>query len=310
MKIKRNQPCPCGSGKKYKKCCLDKFNFKTKSRSSHWMKKDVEKLSTAEIIFKLIDFGIEITLDSFKKETKNFYSAEYLSEYWFDRYNLNIRGFDEDFPWIGAWVLWERVDTKYKCDEEISDLMDKGYHYAYQEGNSIEACKIWNKVWKELKIRFKGVNINSLQKAQKNFRGDQFLSNWIQDFEEELTKAGKKEKKYYQMKINLIDEFFKLLPKSDDLIIKNFKRSRAEAYFGLQKIEKAEKAFEKIIREHPNWVWGYIGWGDNYWDSIFNTSGIIDEKKAEKIYKKALQCDADYADILVVKERLEDLKSN
>ncbi len=26
MKIKRNQPCPCGSGKKYKKCCLNKQN--------------------------------------------------------------------------------------------------------------------------------------------------------------------------------------------------------------------------------------------------------------------------------------------
>ncbi|MCI5125147.1 MAG: hypothetical protein D3925_11900 [Candidatus Electrothrix sp. AR5] len=22
MKVKRNQPCPCGSGKKFKKCCL------------------------------------------------------------------------------------------------------------------------------------------------------------------------------------------------------------------------------------------------------------------------------------------------
>jgi len=24
MKVGRNQPCPCGSGKKYKKCCLSK----------------------------------------------------------------------------------------------------------------------------------------------------------------------------------------------------------------------------------------------------------------------------------------------
>ena len=24
MKIGRNDPCPCGSGKKYKKCCLNK----------------------------------------------------------------------------------------------------------------------------------------------------------------------------------------------------------------------------------------------------------------------------------------------
>ncbi len=26
MKIGRNEPCPCGSGKKYKKCCYDKDN--------------------------------------------------------------------------------------------------------------------------------------------------------------------------------------------------------------------------------------------------------------------------------------------
>jgi len=28
MKVGRNDPCPCGSGKKYKKCCLDKQNFR------------------------------------------------------------------------------------------------------------------------------------------------------------------------------------------------------------------------------------------------------------------------------------------
>jgi hypothetical protein len=27
VKIGRNEPCPCGSGKKYKKCCLDKRNL-------------------------------------------------------------------------------------------------------------------------------------------------------------------------------------------------------------------------------------------------------------------------------------------
>ena len=25
LKIQRNEPCPCGSGKKYKKCCINKF---------------------------------------------------------------------------------------------------------------------------------------------------------------------------------------------------------------------------------------------------------------------------------------------
>ena len=26
VKAGRNDPCPCGSGKKYKKCCIEKFN--------------------------------------------------------------------------------------------------------------------------------------------------------------------------------------------------------------------------------------------------------------------------------------------
>lgn len=30
-KTRRNDPCPCGSGKKYKKCCADKHNEGTEN---------------------------------------------------------------------------------------------------------------------------------------------------------------------------------------------------------------------------------------------------------------------------------------
>ena len=30
MKIGRNEPCPCGSGKKYKQCCADKPTARSK----------------------------------------------------------------------------------------------------------------------------------------------------------------------------------------------------------------------------------------------------------------------------------------
>ena len=30
----RNDPCPCGSGKKFKKCCLEKFQKKQRGKSS------------------------------------------------------------------------------------------------------------------------------------------------------------------------------------------------------------------------------------------------------------------------------------
>ncbi len=33
-KVGRNDPCPCGSGKKYKKCCEDKLGAKRKFEAS------------------------------------------------------------------------------------------------------------------------------------------------------------------------------------------------------------------------------------------------------------------------------------
>ncbi|MGC9519228.1 MAG: SEC-C metal-binding domain-containing protein [Desulfuromonadaceae bacterium] len=30
--IGRNEPCPCGSGKKYKKCCLDKDQMEQRAQ--------------------------------------------------------------------------------------------------------------------------------------------------------------------------------------------------------------------------------------------------------------------------------------
>ena len=37
MHIGRNDPCPCGSGKKYKKCCYDKLEKKKKYPSPNPM---------------------------------------------------------------------------------------------------------------------------------------------------------------------------------------------------------------------------------------------------------------------------------
>lgn len=36
-KVGRNDPCPCGSGKKYKKCCFDveKAKYRTENEDGH-----------------------------------------------------------------------------------------------------------------------------------------------------------------------------------------------------------------------------------------------------------------------------------
>jgi len=46
-KISRNQPCPCGSGKKYKKCCLDKDEQERASKSRNTPGPAADGLDTA-----------------------------------------------------------------------------------------------------------------------------------------------------------------------------------------------------------------------------------------------------------------------
>lgn len=40
VKIGRNTPCPCGSGKKFKKCCLGHLSSQTSAASYSWMAPD------------------------------------------------------------------------------------------------------------------------------------------------------------------------------------------------------------------------------------------------------------------------------
>lgn len=308
MNVGRNDLCPCGSGKKFKYCCIDKFNFKKKERLSHWVKEEVENYSTAKIIFKLRDFGVKVTYDSFKKEVKPFYSAEDLSEYWFDKYNVSATGFDEDFIWLAAWVLWERIPSKIMCDEEISKMINKGYDL-YLDDKLFECCDIWLKAWNELKDHFKDDNINSLKKTDEIYTGDQYLSNWYQDFDMNLSNTGNRNQEYYIERIKFVNEFRNLLPDTELKIIKDMHRAEAESYFAIGKPEKGEKKFKKIISKYPNWIWGYIGWGDMYGPFRINKNLSSDYKKAKNIYDMVFDTDIDDKEELeILNERINSLK--
>ena len=55
MKIGRNAPCPCGSGKKYKKCCLDKNITPPEALNYRRLSKALD-----ELMPKLIDHGFTV----------------------------------------------------------------------------------------------------------------------------------------------------------------------------------------------------------------------------------------------------------
>ncbi|WP_141604597.1 tetratricopeptide repeat protein [Terrilactibacillus laevilacticus] len=308
LKIGRNDLCPCGSGKKYKKCCMDKdkqLNVKETLRNpfNHLLTYEgVNELSTAEIIHQLWRFGIPFKQETFLKDVEKFYSAEDLSENWFHQYSVTAKGRDEDFPWLAAWILWERLAPSKKLSmEQMNDLIDSGIEYADQN-DSISACDTWLKVWKAIKDRIEP-KFQNLDYLDKHYKGSFFIRDFCQDLEAELHNAGLNDPVYFEKRINYCREFCNYFPKESELIIHNMRRAIADSYAKLDQYRKAESGFEKLVQDFPDNPWGYIGWGD-----LFFFEHKKDYHKAQELYEKGLAIAKDQMDIEAIKERLEDLK--
>lgn len=219
-KIGRNEPCPCGSGKKYKKCCIDK-----------------EILPVNE---------------------------------------------------IDAMIL--------EGDEFVS------------QRNIIMACNVWLKVWESLKQKITP-EVKSIEELDQKYSRQELVYDWSQEFEMKLGNAGAENPEYYEKRIRYCHEFVDLLPDSDKLIIENMKRAKAESYFALGRLEEGEKAFESLVKDFPNSIWVYIGWGDMYCLYRHNEKIPLDYEKAEKLYREALTKGIDDYDEKAVLERLDDLEA-
>lgn len=114
-KYGRNDPCPCGSGKKYKKCCLRKMesqeikwkNNEEKSRNLCWTIEEIEKMTTEQIIDKLFYFGVYFNQDVFMEKFKDA-SIDNIVDEWFDKFDVRARYFDRDYIKLAAIVLSKR----------------------------------------------------------------------------------------------------------------------------------------------------------------------------------------------------------
>jgi tetratricopeptide (TPR) repeat protein len=318
-KIGRNDPCPCGSGKKYKKCCIDKPILETVKRipkldyenfDYHWNSlmtfEEVKQMSTEDIIDKLIGFGIPFEKEAFLKDIEKFYSAQELSENWFSTFNVTATGRDEDFPWIASWVLWERLVPANKMSmEQMSVLIDKGYDYI-REKDSRSVCDVWLDVWEAIKYRAKPKH-KTLDYLDSKYSGSFFITNLVQDLEHELFKAGLKDSIYFEKCITYCKEFCSLFPKQDGTIIHNMRRTISESYLYLNKVDEAISELNSLISDYPDNPWSYIAYGDMY---SFEVGIPRDTEKARGFYEKGLLVAKDDFDKQVVEERLEDLNSD
>ena len=278
-----------------------KFGRESKQRKTHWSFKEIELFTTEQIISKLKDFGVPFDQRQFLADVEKFYSGGDLAKHWRQVYLITAQGFDEDFIWMAAVVLWNRLAPHITNSEKLDNMMQNGYDLLEkndQNNVSTKVCLLWLEVWEKLKERF-SEDIKSIEKTNRIFNGTQSLFNWCQDLEMELHNAGLEEAHFFEKRIIYCQEFCRFFPESDELIVHNMRRAEAESYFKLGKIEEGDQAFQSLIKDYPDNVWGYIGWGDEYC--------LKDAERAEKIYKMALEKNLeDREDVLDRLRSLED----
>ena len=172
----------------------------------------------------------------------------------------------------------EPVNSKFiRMDRD----MQKGYGYDY-EGETGKAIFYWHVVFENLKSYFEEYKLESLEEFDKIFNGNQFVSNWVSDYDDALRKVLLHTDKISKQeigrrKIDLLN-FLLSLNLSEETTIHNHKRFLAETYYLMGQPEVGEKLFIQLIEEYPDNAWGYIGYSDQYW-----------LEKDNKNYEKALK---------------------
>jgi len=292
-KIGRNDPCPCGSGKKYKKCCLDEVAYVP---TATWEIDKVGAMSAAEIFEKLNTMGIKTDQDHFLQDVDRFYSASALANSWLTPLGTDVSG--ADFVHYAAVILWERLVPHKINDERIDQLMQEGYE-GFERGKHKLACNLWLTVWEHLKPRFTK-EMKSIRDAEIVFSGNQNLHNWTQDLEVELGNAD-----LHKDRIIYCREFCELFPESPESIILNMKMAEAEGYFNIGERDKAEAMFSDLQKQYSDNIWVYCRWGDLF---VFGRlpDFVPDYEKAEMIYRMALDRNLDEeGDVM---DRIRDIK--
>jgi tetratricopeptide (TPR) repeat protein len=326
MKIGRNEPCPCGSGKKYKKCCSPKFdisaakpnaihtvrnpNILTQKSNSYsanafFMSGEVRGLSDEQMIDRFAVLGIPLLKEQFRSDLMEHLDISNLSKAWREKYNPHIEDDDIDF----IYVALEHLGQKWAADIWDTDKFRKLIEDLEWIDDSKEEQKlnIYRTFWEKLKtVYIIPHRYSSFEQLRDHYEWSDEPEWFISEYEMELGNAmiGKAESELQDLaneRIELCTDVLKLLPNTDEINLLNYRKAIGETYGRMGDYLKADECFQSLTEEHPNWVWGYIGWGSLY---TFKDEHR-DLEKATRIFNIGLDRCKEDRDVLL--ERLNDL---
>jgi tetratricopeptide (TPR) repeat protein len=132
------------------------------------------------------------------------------------------------------------------------------------------------------------------------------VNDILYELDEELSNAGLDDLSLIAKRAELARWVYTNFPEETELNLGNFRGYEAEALWELGQREQAEVRFQELIETYPNFAWGYIWWGDQYWMSDWSYEYAPDYDRAESLYRQAL-ANPNLDDRGNVQDRLDDL---
>lgn len=149
-----------------------------------------------------------------------------------------------------------------------------------------EGCDIFLDVWEDLKDLMQQGSLKDIEELQAAYPWTDFITNWVQDIEQELHNAGIENQVYFNKRIQYCEELLARSSAADQLMIENTRRAIADSHYALGHSAECDRLYQAWLNDDPTWGWGYIGWSDCYRFGAGNAE--IDLAKAERIISQAL----------------------
>jgi len=270
--IGRNDPCPCGSGKKYKKCCLESEASAQAGKASPdlwsqweepagptlkdlWTLSKVACLETTDIVTRLEKLGIDGCQASFVRLADARTSALSIGRVWIGELTMPPGTWEEDFICVAACELWKRYCPERPSAEMVDDWVTQGYQLceAHKGG---EAVDVWLRLWEHVRLKIEP-SMTTYSDADAVFEISQFFGNWIQDLIMEIGNTSIRDNKYTEIGIRLIRELLDQFVDESLNAILNLRCDLGNLLFRADRPKEGETALLTIINEHPDQSCGY-----------------------------------------------------
>jgi|GEM_PF-1443789 len=275
--------------------------------SDAWELGDVQNLSTSEIVDKLADHGIETSAERFQERAMELDSSTALSNQWTDEYEVDATGYDHDFIWMAAEVLWERWASDTPNKERIYDFVQEGRDLR-ENGDRAKACQRWLTAW-EFIVAVTPKEITTIEKADQHLPSFLSLEAFLRSLDSDLASLAADDPAYHEQRLEFCQEVCEQFPDADDDFSLDFRHFVADSLAELGRTADSRTEFEALIEEYPEDPWAYKKLADSYWLNDPDELSIEEMEYTAELYRASLDVEGTLEGASMVADCLDEVES-